>query len=29
MRVMTVINKGGHRMIRVQTQISVTSALSL
>ena len=29
MRMMTVINKDGHRMIRVQTQTSVTSALSL
>ena len=29
MRMMTVINKGGHCLIRVQTQISVTLALSL
>ena len=29
MRMMTVINKGGHCMISVQTQTSVTSALSL
>ena len=29
MRMMTVINKRGHCMIRVQTQTSVTSALSL
>ena len=29
MRMMTVINKGGHCMICVQTQTSVTSALSL
>ena len=29
MRMMTVINKAGHCMIRVQTQTSVTSALSL
>ena len=29
MRMMTVINKGGHCMIRVQIQTSVTSALSL
>ena len=29
MRMMTVIDKGGHCMIRVQTQTSVTSALSL
>ena len=29
MRMMTVINKGGNCMIRVQTQTSVTSALSL
>ena len=29
MRMMTVINKDGHCTIRVQTQISVTSALSL
>ena len=29
MRMMTVINKGGHCMIRVQTQTSVTSALSV
>ena len=29
MRMMTVINKGEHCMIRVQTQTSVTSALSL
>ena len=29
MRMMAVINKGGHCMIHVQTQTSVTSALSL
>ena len=29
MRMTTVINKGGHCMVRVQTQTSVTSALSL
>ena len=29
MRMMTVINKGGHCMIRVQAQTSITSALSL
>ena len=29
MRMMTVINKDGHCMIRVQTQTSVPSALSL
>ena len=29
MRMMTVINKDGHCMIRMQTQTSVTSALSL
>ena len=29
MRMMTVINKGGHCIIRVQTQASVTSALPL
>ena len=29
MMMMTVINKGGHCMIRVQTQTSVSSALSL
>ena len=29
MRMMTVITKDGHCMIRVQTQTSVTSALSL
>ena len=29
MGMMTVINKGGHCIIRVQTQTSVTSALSL
>ena len=29
MRMMIVINKDGHCMIRVQTQTSVTSALSL
>ena len=29
MRMMTVIKKDGHCMIRVQTQTSVTSALSL
>ena len=29
MRMMTVINKDGHCMIRVQTQTSVTLALSL
>ena len=29
MRMMTVINKGGPCMIRMQTQTSVTSALSL
>ena len=29
MRMMTVIYKDGHCMIRVQTQTSVTSALSL
>ena len=29
MWMMTVINKGGHCMIRMQTQTSVTSALSL
>ena len=29
MRMMTVINKGGHCMTRVQTQSSVTLALSL
>ena len=29
MRMMTVINKDGHCVIRLQTQTSVTSALSL
>ena len=29
MKMMTVINKGGHCVLRVQTQTSVTSALSL
>jgi len=29
MRMMTEINKGGHCMIHVQTQTSVTSVLSL
>ena len=29
MRMMAVINKDGHCMIRVQSQTSVTSALSL
>ena len=29
MRMMTVINKGGHCMIHVQTETSMTSALSL
>ena len=29
MRMMTVIDKGGHCMIRVETQTSVASALSL
>ena len=29
MRMMTVINKDGHCMIGVQTQTTVTSALSL
>ena len=28
MRMLTVINKGGHCMMRVQTQTSVTSAFS-
>ena len=29
MRMITVINKDGHCMIRVQTQTNVTSAVSL